>query len=371
MRFVACAALLSLVAVGCAVDDPGVPAEPVAQASAPIVGGTDDSTDASTVYLSGPNQVCSGALIHVDKDLGYVLTAATCTGMQKIVYLPPGVTSYTDPLAQTFAVTQDGADPGHNIRVLQFKGATASMAVTPASSGSDSLAQGTMVELSGFGVSAVGAPQSTIRRHVNVPITHLDANTFSYDQSSGGECAGDEGGPAYLAVPSGKIVVGVMSSSDPSCAGTGMSSRVESDYGSFIDGAIGAGLCKSSCFAGANDSCYGPDENCQSDPSCVALSNCLTACASPDSACGVACAAKATLEATSEYNSATDCACQPCLVGCPAMTCPHVPAGGGQPSAASSTGACSFVPFGGAGQFGALAFAAGLATIARRRRHGR
>ena len=52
------------------------------------------------------------------------------------------------------------------------------------------------------------------RRSITRPIQDLDPDVFTYDQTSGGICFGDSGGPAFADLPAGKRVPGFVQNLD-------------------------------------------------------------------------------------------------------------------------------------------------------------
>jgi MYXO-CTERM domain-containing protein len=101
-------------------------------------------------------------------------------------------------------------------------------------------------------------------------------NTLCSDQSPGGPCSGDSGGPAFLSRSGQEYVVGVTSYGDQNCTTFGCSTKVDA-FESFINAELG-GANGTACSSGGQcDSGYCVDGVC-----------CVSACAGVCQACNVA-----------------------------------------------------------------------------------
>ena len=374
-------ALVTLTATSCGLDNQKKPApEKVGANSQEILGGSVDTTNDATVFVYGGNAACSGTLIHVNGSFGYVLTAGHCTNMTDIVYIPAGHSSYNDPAAQQFTVDQDTPDPqwtgspqnGHDFRILRFSGANASLTVVPAASNPDGLSPGTIVDISGFGLTqSPPNGQTQNRMHIHMPIDQLDSMFLYFNQAvNGGEgaCEGDSGGPAYATVNGQKMVVGATSFGDQSCTMSGASGRVELDYNSFIAPTIGGSVMETcdSCFNSATatgGACYATVQTCENDMAtggCSSLVQCLNNCAQNDQTCVNKCAAAASSTGVNEYNAIFDCSyCNTCKTLCPQTGCGGTSSTGGSTGAIMTTSAASGNTGAGTGVSGATSGATG------------
>jgi hypothetical protein len=253
--------VLALLAAGCdpaLCFDPDDAAAALGSASAPIVGGSVDTTSRSTVALllshpDGTRALCSGSVIATRGSRAYVLTAAHCVqGSVDNVY---EAVDWRDCEAggdssQCFAsyqVVSWQAHPGYDSETLQndiamvtVEGADETTAFTPALADDSTIVAGQVLELSGYGRTYAGpvddaAPFNTVRHKVAV---NLEAKTPSWlrvDASTGETaCFGDSGGPAFAHVGGELVVAGVASNADAECALLANYARVALAYESFI-----------------------------------------------------------------------------------------------------------------------------------------
>jgi hypothetical protein len=241
----------------------------------PIAYGTPDTTHTAVVALLSPigtNQLqeCTGSIVGVSGNLGYVLTAAHCCNAH-----PPSVvvagSDYSVGEALAFGGTPSppvysvvaesvyydaqyaGAGTAYDFCMLSFLGATASTPVLglPASA-NDGLTSGVAVEHIGYGATETNASNSARRTGTDSIDQGLDAFVYQFSQGGSthipGTCAGDSGGPALLpagAAQSVQTVVGVQSYGNATTCVTetlGGGSRVSSEIGSgrfitsYVDG---------------------------------------------------------------------------------------------------------------------------------------
>ncbi len=234
-------------------------AEPGASAASPIVGGSVDSTNRSTVALlltkpDGATALCSGTMIATSGSLGYVLTAAHCvTGTVDHVYdavdwrdcTAAGDTSKCSaeyaPVAWKAHPSYDPVTFANDFAIVLVEGAGPSTPVTPAADAADGLAPGSFLDLSGYGRTYSGAnvPDAEafnyLRNHVVATVAALTSGWISIDATLGRTaCFGDSGGPAYAHVGAGLRVVGVASNADQNCEIVANYGRVSAVYESFI-----------------------------------------------------------------------------------------------------------------------------------------
>lgn len=254
-------AALALIVAGC---DPAFCFDPddvtagLGSASAPIVGGSVDTTSRSTVALllshpDGTRALCSGSVIATQGSRAYVLTAAHCVqGSVDNVY---EAVDWRDCEAggdsskcfASYQVVSWQAHPGYDSETLEndiamviVEGADATTAFTPALADDSSVAAGQVLELSGYGRTYAGpaddaAPFNTVRHKVSVNLEAKTAKWLRVDATTGETaCFGDSGGPAFAHVGGKLVVAGVASNADAECALLANYARVALVYESFI-----------------------------------------------------------------------------------------------------------------------------------------
>ncbi len=252
---------LALLTAGC---DPALCIDPddvaagLGSASAPIVGGTVDTTSRSTVALllappGGGRALCSGTVIATRASRAYVLTAAHCVqGAVENVY---EAVDWRDCEAggdsskcfASYQVVSWQAHPGYDSETLEndvamviVEGASAATAVTPALADDSSIVAGQAMQLSGYGRTYAGpqdedAPFNTVRHKVSVDLDAKTSKWLRFDASTGETaCFGDSGGPAFAHVDGNLVVAGVASNADAECAVLANYARVAPVYASFI-----------------------------------------------------------------------------------------------------------------------------------------
>ncbi len=254
------AALCLLSLTGCELEIcPSDDAETEGAVASPIIGGSVDAQNRSTVALlstkpSGSRSICSGTVIATEGKRGWVLTAAHCVvGTVDHVY---DATDWRDctqagdasKCNAKYAPVSWIAHPGYDAEtfandfaIVVFEGATASTPVTPAVEADDGLAVGTFIDISGYGRTYAGANNpdpnafNYLRNHVVVPVAMLSDAWVGIDATTGETaCFGDSGGPAYAHVGGKLRVVGVASNADQNCALGAAYGRVADVYDSFI-----------------------------------------------------------------------------------------------------------------------------------------
>ncbi len=220
-----------------------------------IVGGTVDDQNRSTVALvvtlaNGSTGVCSGSVIAVRGDVGWVLTAAHClSGTVEHVFeatdwrdcwegaLGCG-DSYT-PLSSHVHPAYDAEAIEHDFGLVQIQGTHSGTAFTPVAGSADGLEAGDFVELSGFGRTYAGIEEpdafQTERHRVTVSLASVTVDWLRIDATTGKTaCFGDSGGPAFAHVGGARVVVGVASNADATCEHVANYGRVASVYETFI-----------------------------------------------------------------------------------------------------------------------------------------
>lgn len=406
------------------------PASPAAPAQRPIAYGAPDTKHTAVVALLGTKAdgiyTCSGSIVKVSGDIGYVLTAAHCcndstpsvvvmgsdyaSGVQFLGGVPSPPAYGVISGSVYYDAQYTGSD--HDFCMLKFQGASGAPTLT-LPSGSDGLANGDDLEHVGFGVTE-SSTDNTLRRTGTDQIYALSTAEIEWTQGGAGQtpgtCQGDSGGPALVpagAAQASQIVVGVTSYGDSatcSLATIGVASRVTSELGSsgFITkfladapignqaAAIPAPTCSECTGTASVSSCAAEADLCLNDSKCTTLIDCLNTCIAQG--CVTACQTTAGKTATTNLFNFYQCVCESpacsTLCECPATAPPPdmkapkqdltadpedlLPPTEGSPDLSTSTGGhhktgcgCSSAAGGGA-DFGAVALA--LLALLRRRR---
>ncbi|MCA9622502.1 MAG: trypsin-like serine protease [Myxococcales bacterium] len=308
----------------------GDPAPEVASSREPIVFGTVDSAHPSAVALVGQSThpgglLCSASIIEVDPPWAYLLTASHCVlgGAVGVIV------GHLDAPEQELVVVESLANPDyqdgqywHDYAVLRAIGADGSTPFTPAATASeDNLGVGDVVTLVGFGQTETPSTPNFARRTVDQAVFLSSNDSLEYQQTMGGMCFGDSGGPSYAALPAGERVVGIHSGvSSPSCTGHAYDTRVSDAYQSFIEPRIHkatfdfCGICFGSALQ-ATPSCKPLLQACTTPSTpCYAYGQCHSAC-SGDPVCESNCATSHPVGAADQA-AMLDCACQRCSPIC-------------------------------------------------------
>jgi hypothetical protein len=201
---------------------------------ASIVGGWPDRAhDAVAALVNGWNElVCTGTLVGRAADGSpAVLTAAHC--------LDDDITAAVFGEDYLLAPSASGAvalriphplfdvDTGEfDFALLIIDGEIANLRPLPMARSEDGIATGTAILFVGFGdtgeISGVGA-----RAAVAGTVGALTKTSFEYDQSAGGPCFGDSGGPALVTAAGRTTIVGVTSHGlGGGCLARGASARL-------------------------------------------------------------------------------------------------------------------------------------------------
>lgn len=230
------------------------------QLTQPIIGGSLDTEHPEVMLLAHRTGfLCTGTVIHVDGQTGYLLTAAHCATEEdddsetvplraRDFMVVPGADFAESTTA--FGVTDVAIEPRyrggfaeHDVAVVQFFFGTAPApaVIAPLLASEDTLDVGDPLLLVGFGQTEADE-ENTQRRQVERSIEALDTELLAYTQADArGTCFGDSGGPGIVVVDGEERVAGVVSGgvdNDDTCAGGfGVSTRV-SGYQEFIAGVL-------------------------------------------------------------------------------------------------------------------------------------
>lgn len=254
-------AFIPTVVFACGAPEPSLEAsDGLFQLPQPIIGGSLDREHPAVMLLAHRTGfLCTGTVIHVEAQTGYLLTAAHCATEEnddretvplraRDFIVVPGEDFAESTTA--FGVTSVAVEPRyegglaeHDIAIAQFAlgNAPAPRAIPALLPSDDALDVGDPLLLVGFGQTETDEA-NTQRRRVERDIEALDAELLAYSQADArGTCFGDSGGPGIVEVDGEERVAGVISGgvdNDDSCAGGfGVSTRV-SGYQEFIDGVL-------------------------------------------------------------------------------------------------------------------------------------
>ncbi|HTV17378.1 MAG TPA: trypsin-like serine protease [Polyangiaceae bacterium] len=231
--------------------------EDFSQLGQPILGGTLDTEHSAVMLLAHRSGfVCTGTVIHVAAQMGYLLTAAHCVTEEddERETVPLRATDFMvipgDDFAESltaFGVNQVAVEPRyeggfaqHDIAIVRFSfgNAPPPSVIPPLLGEDDTLDVADPLMLVGFGQTETDEA-NTQRRQVERRIDDLDAELLVYTQADArGTCFGDSGGPGLVDVDGGERVAAVISggvdNEDNTCiGGFGVSTRV-SGYEDFI-----------------------------------------------------------------------------------------------------------------------------------------
>ncbi len=237
-----CGLALSSAILSCQVEPEGSLDEEIATTDAAIINGSPDTSTKAVVWLydESAGSSCTGTIIKVDGDTGYVLTAAHCNNMDYVVVANnyfdcfdqgnPGCEATFDVAQQIYHPSYNSNDPGqgYDFSLIRFTGATGWPHWIPAAQGNDGVGEGVTVDIVGYGQTESG--DNSVRRHKTTTVQNIYGNVF-FDHVST-VCFGDSGGPAIY----NGAVVGVSSFvTDNECMDYGFSGRVRNVYTDWIE----------------------------------------------------------------------------------------------------------------------------------------
>jgi len=217
---------------------PEPPNEGVAGSASPIINGSLDTTTKAAVWLLDESQggSCTGTIVKVDGNTGYVLTAAHCSSIDYVIV----ANDYQDCFGQgdpgceaVFQVTQQIYHPnwtgdagnGYDYSMIRFSGANGFPYVIPPAKSLDTLSDGDMLDIVGYGQTESG--NNSRRRHKVTPLQDIQGGLLWHFSTV---CFGDSGGPAIF---QGKVVgvsSFVLDGGGADCTDYGASGRVSDVY---------------------------------------------------------------------------------------------------------------------------------------------
>ena len=121
-----------LFAAGCSPEAPR-PAEQVRSVPLGIINGSADTTHTAVVAIFSNQSVCSGTIVAVDGDSGYVLTAAHCVedAPVQVVFTADYNNAAPDNNVVSYAAHPDYSFPDYDFAMVKFSGATGATPIIP------------------------------------------------------------------------------------------------------------------------------------------------------------------------------------------------------------------------------------------------
>jgi hypothetical protein len=209
-------ALIPTVLIACGAPEPESN-DSLSQLPQPIIGGSLDTDHPEVMLLAHrAGFLCTGTVIHVDGQTGYLLTAAHCVTEEddesetvplraRDFMVVPGEdfaesTTAFGVTAVTIEPRYQGGLAEHDIAIVQFVfgSAPAPAAIPPLLASEDILDVADPLLLIGFGQTEADEG-NTQRRQVERSIEALDTELLAYTQADArGTCFGDSGGPGLV-----------------------------------------------------------------------------------------------------------------------------------------------------------------------------
>lgn len=199
-----------------------------------IVGGHPDARYEAVAALNDAfgQTFCTATLVGFSGDDSVLLTAAHCLDARVTrVAFGAKLPDVSHELELLDAMAHPDFDQGTGeldfaivLAKGQLPGLPALRILTPAE---DSLTRGASVEFVGYGETQVTS-DNHVRNAVAGKIDTLTATTFGYEQSAGGPCWADSGGPAVIMSGGEPRIAGVTSYGQGDCWNRGVSGRVSS-----------------------------------------------------------------------------------------------------------------------------------------------
>jgi MYXO-CTERM domain-containing protein len=315
------------------------------EAREPIVGGQPAGNQyraamAMTVDTGdGLYPVCSGTMIAVNGNFGYVLTAAHC-GQIDYVLETDEYSNCDDGGSDCrfYEVVDSQIHPDYNgnteegvvwdFQMIRVTGVDGNTPVVPAAS-DDNIDEGDDLVFAGYGQinQGGGLGDSSGRRFATNTVDFLDGLQIFYSQSytvgNGGVCFGDSGGPTFGSENGPLEVVGVNRAvTSDFCDDFGISARVQAVFGSFIapfmgedPGPLECDPCVDIAINTKGGACRSYVDTCFATPDCANLNDCLIECGSSVS-CQNGCVDQYQ-DGLDEFNAIFDCAyCEACAAEC-------------------------------------------------------
>ncbi len=290
-----------------------------------IIGGILDKAHPAVVALvlgkdapAGGN--CSGTIVKTDPAtrVGWVATAAHCVdgGVRRVVLAE----DMGAPDAVSFPVLDYEADPRYgedwdaDFAMVRILGVDATTPVLPLAGPSDGLAVGAVVTSVGYGTTEATSA-NTSRRSIVKEVASLTTELVGYEQSDGGVCFGDSGGPVVAGASGAARVVAIHAFVAGGCTGEGYSARVTNGR-AFFDTQLSktppartCALCRASARAG-NGACASLHNACRENDACRGSEDCIASGKDP-----AGCAAEHPL-ATGPLLAVASCSCGVCADVC-------------------------------------------------------
>jgi Trypsin len=344
--------LVAAALVGCSGPTPG--GEHVRETTQPIVNGSSDATSADDamvgVIWEGSNELteCTGTVIAINGQDIYVLTAAHCCASSTPPQFITRGPRYDQPTA-VYSVLQYLANPQYTMgmasspfdfcMVTAGLGGQAAPPVIPAMTPTtDNVTASTSIIQVGYGQTVAGPEGSDNNVFRNqfgpVNVQQFYQYQITYDETAGGTCFGDSGGPDLAVGSDGqREVFGVHSFVEGNCNMLSGSGRVSTVYNSFIvpylNGTPPTEDCNQCQAAAESGACGAQDQTCGMNSECVAFANCLQGCGGGAS-CVQSCSSQHP-NGVADYNALVSCICD--------TACPTICASVCGSSSVSSTGA--------------------------------